>query len=455
MQRILLNCFILVLVLAPFPIGSNRDWAWSPLAIATGVLLLAWGGSAVAGVSSARRAFASSGNLLVPVALVTLVFGWALVQISGWTPAGWASPISASGAFGASATTQAIGFERDPSVVGLLRLMTYLAVFVLAASLPEHAGEARRILAGIICAAIAVTVFGLVATTINRLTPYTGLAVWVPNPDGLFTGTFTNGNNYATYAGISALAALVLAIPPPRAPEFRESAAQRWRRRLRELSGPRALWFAALLLLVTGVILTGSRAGAASLLIGLLTVALAYARGIRRFGYALAIIVALIALVVTMPGGDKLIFRTGQFIATAENSRREIWEITIGAIELRPWLGWGLGSYADLFFVFQPASFSSLYADKAHNTYLELAFELGIPAAAMLLSAVLWIVLRCAWGFYTRGRDRELAGLGVFATVLVAFHAIFDFGMQIPAVACTYFAILGVAWNQSWSSRRS
>lgn len=455
MRSFFLYTFILLIALSPFPLGSNRDWAWSPLSVAIGVLLLAWCGCAVAGVSFARRAFSAFGHLLVPASLVALVLGWALVQLSGWTPAEWASPISAAGAFGPSAASGAIGFEVDPSVVGMLRLMTYISVFVLAASLPEHSGEARRILGGIICGAIIVTAFGLVATAINRLTPYTGLAVWMPDPEWRFTGTFTNGNNYATYAGLAALAALVLAIPPPRAPEYREAAAQRWRRRIGEMSGPRGLWLAALLLLVTGVLLTGSRAGAASLVLGVLIVALAYARGIGRFGYAFAMLAAVVALVVTMPGAEKLVARTGQLIATGENSRREIWDITLAAIELRPWLGWGVNSYADLFFVFQPASFSAYYADKAHNTYLELAFELGIPAVTMLIFSIVWIVFRCALGFYTRGRDRELAGLGAFATVLVAFHSVFDFSMQIPAVACTYFAILGVAWNQSWSSRRS
>ena len=54
--------------------------------------------------------------------------------------------------------------------------------------------------------------------------------------------------------------------------------------------------------------------------------------------------------------------------------------------------------------MFQPASLVGNY-DKAHNTYLELAFDLGIPAACTLVLAVIWVIWRCFIGFGTRGRD--------------------------------------------------
>jgi O-antigen ligase len=116
-------------------------------------------------------------------------------------------------------------------------------------------------------------------------------------------------------------------------------------------------------------------------------------------------------------------------------------------------IGWGMNSFEEIYSVFQPAELISNY-DKAHNTYLELAFDLGIPAASALVLAVVWVAWRCGIGFGTRGRDRELAALGVFVTVLLGFHSLFDFGLQIPAVACTYASMLGVAWAQSWSTRQ-
>jgi O-antigen ligase len=102
--------------------------------------------------------------------------------------------------------------------------------------------------------------------------------------------------------------------------------------------------------------------------------------------------------------------------------------------------------------VFQPVSLTLLF-DKAHNTYLELALDLGIPVAVALVLAVAVVAARCAKGFAIRSRDRELPMLGVAATILVGLHALADFSLQIPGMACTYFTLLGLAWNQSWGSR--
>ncbi|MCP4196499.1 MAG: hypothetical protein GY762_05045, partial [Proteobacteria bacterium] len=43
---------------------------------------------------------------------------------------------------------------------------------------------------------------------------------------------------------------------------------------------------------------------------------------------------------------------------------------------------------------------------------------------------------------------------GLAATTLVSSHALFDFSLQIPAVAITYAAIMGLAVAQSFSSAR-
>ena len=139
-------------------------------------------------------------------------------------------------------------------------------------------------------------------------------------------------------------------------------------------------------------------------------------------------------------------------VERGESGRSLLYEMTVTGIELRPFLGWGLNSFADLYTVFQPASLT-LFFDKAHNTYLELALDLGIPAALAMVLAIAAVASRCIYGFARRSRDRELAMLGVAATILVGFHALADFSLQIPGMACTYSAILGLEWNQSWSSR--
>ena len=42
---------------------------------------------------------------------------------------------------------------------------------------------------------------------------------------------------------------------------------------------------------------------------------------------------------------------------------------------------------------------------------------------------------------------------GVAITVLVGFHSLFDFSMEMPAVAILYAGVMGGCCSQSWSTR--
>lgn len=453
MQRLLLVLFMLTVALAPAPLGSNRDWLWSPLASIVGLLLLGCAGLAWYDRGWHQHTFAPFAALRVPAALFALVVAWALVQISGWTPAGWASSISARETLGLPAQAPSIAFDREQQWTALLHLLTYAGVFVLAAALASKASDGRRILGAIVVVSVLMTLYAMAAKAINLQAGYTGLSLWVPSGVfNYFTGTLVNGNNYATYAGMATLTALALAFRPASRQERMEPLNERVRRWLAVLSGMGGFWFALALILITGVLFSGSRAGATSLALGLLALIAAYTRGPTRIVLAVSVPLLLAAVVLLAPMGGPLIEKASRLIVHGESGREALFPMTLKAIAVRPLTGWGLNSFGDLYGVFQPPQLQE-YFDKAHNTYLELAFDLGIPMAMLLLLAVALIVWRCLIGFATRGRERELAGAGVLVTVLVGFHALFDFSLQIPGVACIYFAILGVAWAQSWSGR--
>jgi hypothetical protein len=56
-------------------------------------------------------------------------------------------------------------------------------------------------------------------------------------------------------------------------------------------------------------------------------------------------------------------------------------------------------------------------------------------------------------GVLVRQRDAIFPCIGIAASILVGFHALIDFSLQIPAVAITYVFLLGVGVAQSRSSR--
>ena len=93
-----------------------------------------------------------------------------------------------------------------------------------------------------------------------------------------------------------------------------------------------------------------------------------------------------------------------------------------------------------------------MHYDRAHNTWLENAFELGLPAALILYGAMFGIAMTCWRGVRRRHRDWVYPAAGVGVSVLVGVHAVLDFSLQIPAVAMLYALVMGVACAQAFSS---
>jgi O-antigen ligase len=93
--------------------------------------------------------------------------------------------------------------------------------------------------------------------------------------------------------------------------------------------------------------------------------------------------------------------------------------------------------------------------DKAHSSYLENAFELGLPAVAVfygVLAAVAGLTVR---GLIVRRRHRVYPALGFAALVLAGGHAVVDFTLQMPANALWLAALAGVGVAQSIPTRRA
>ena len=87
--------------------------------------------------------------------------------------------------------------------------------------------------------------------------------------------------------------------------------------------------------------------------------------------------------------------------------------------------------------------------DKAHNTYVEHLVELGVPATVLLYLGPLLLFGYCLRGVFARRRERVFALVAVGATLLVGLHALVDFSLQIPAVAVTFAALLGLGVAQA------
>ena len=382
------------------------------------------------------------------------VAGWAFVQmqpvpIAEWVHPAWASlepfgiePLSGRG-------IGAVSLDVDLTRDALMRLLGYVGAFAIAFVFARDPAAARRILLVVLCTATAVSAYGLfMVFGGDELLPFLGKAAY----RGVVTGSFVNRNNFATYANLGIVIGFVWLFEPFLRDLGKRDIRVLLRELLQQLLAERGLVLVALLVLASASLPTASRAGFLSLAAALLTIIVLAFLLTRPRLLALSLAAPLVAGSIwglVALSGNAVLERFEQ----GSDARLEIWAVTGEMTRDRFWLGHGYGAYEPAFYAYRDERFR-LVVDKAHNTYLEHATELGVPATVLLYTGALMLVYACARGVFQRRRDKIFPLVAAAASVLVAVHAVFDFSLQIPAVAVTYAAILGVGCAQSMRSEQ-
>ena len=129
-----------------------------------------------------------------------------------------------------------------------------------------------------------------------------------------------------------------------------------------------------------------------------------------------------------------------------EDSRLSIWKDSLRLVGAHPLLGSGLGTFPVAFTPVQ-STFLGKFVNHAHNDYLELASDLGIPTALLLFLSIVWLLIRLAKKIVSveAGFERTVA-LGCLGSVTaILLHSLTDFNLYIPANALLFSLILGLA----------
>jgi O-antigen ligase len=136
--------------------------------------------------------------------------------------------------------------------------------------------------------------------------------------------------------------------------------------------------------------------------------------------------------------------------------RLAAYTIIIGSIFAAPLLGYGYGTFVDVFPMFRDQSVSTFGRwDMAHNTYLEVFQGLGLLFGSMLVASVILLVLRCVKGAMTRQENEMIPCVAVSVAFLLGVHSLVDFSLQMQAIAVTFMALVGLGVAQSESSRQA
>lgn len=448
--KLVLLPYLALLSLAPLPLASNRPFPEALLALGAGLILLA----SLIYPELRTRALTQFHRYKIPLSLFGIVCLWVLFQWSTWSPSGLHHPIWQFTAQTLSIPLESrISINPDGSLRGLMHILTYWSIGWVGLLLAERQRTADIILKTLIIAGCCYALYGIAIyfTGNNTILVY---EKWAYHSS--LTSTFVNRNSYATYAGLM-LVLSVGYICQKIKPITRASQAFSIKlRALLEFLFQHQLWpVIGALLLVTSLALTTSRAGALSSLIAL-TCLILFTFQNKRSGkqqtnwIALVSILGVATLVFSLSAGQ-LSTRVETLLAqTANPSRWEAYIITLKIIADAPLLGVGLGGFEDIFQYYRDTSLPApVLWEKAHNTYLELLLELGIPAALLYFTAIALFIRSAFRGIAQRKSGKLYPIIGFSAAILVCLHSLVDFSLQIPAVSVNFAAILGVSLAQS------
>jgi len=448
---------IATLAWAPFPLGSDRPWSWTLLTLLIVVSWLFW----LAGVWQKPASVGQSARRIAgPLILASLALLWGVMQCLPWMPNAWLHPVWGIAADGLNKPRNAmISLNGWSTVTELMKLVTYMMAGWLAYVLCQRPERAKRMLDALIAIGACYATYALVMAMLG-IAQIQVFYTTTASGSSPIAAPFMTHASFASFVGMITLCTCVRL--------FALGAEN-----IVSVRGPRQLFLTALKfvfgrgtpLLVAGLVLfsmlvaAASRGGFMAALAGIMTLLILASvigarRAINKWTVSGVVVAALSAFLLFQVNGDTLVGRFHDPINGDATSdlRHVLWSAATHMITDAPLPGLGLGSFENAY----PLYADHVYPfnmDKVHNDYLELVAGWGIAAALVWWSALLWLGIQCGRGVILRRRNRIYPLVAMAATTLVAVHSVFDFTLQIPAVALTYVTILGMGVAQSFSTR--
>ena len=374
------------------------------------------------------------------------ILGWGVVMLVAPAPALQPATLRAvapllavfaMAAIGCAASIAAGGMPSPPGigVLGILLLGAAVTLHGTSAGAADPVAFLRPftivlVFAGVVGALTAVLqIFAPDLLPVKIVVP--------PNLPGRASGNIGQSNHLADHI----LWGLIALVPLARA----------WRAdapRTRVTHAARAGWAAAALVMILGLVLSGSRMA----LIALLFMALWGALDRRLSGSV------RIGLLASPVAWGLMLWVTGWWIAHYTHLglsltdrgnagvtayRADIWRATLMLIRDQPWLGVGWGEF-NFAWSLTPLSIEARAGglmDNTHNLPLQLAVELGVPAALVMMGLLLWAL---GWAMRRVGRLPGEVGVGAQGMLLIVLamgvHSMFEYPLWYS------YLLLPTAW---------
>jgi O-antigen ligase len=442
-------CFVLLLVWAPIPLGSNRPWAWAILEIGIFALAALWLWGYVRGHTEISPAFRKAW----PVSLLLLI--WLLFGLLQWIPMpiAWVRlvALNAADAYSAAATVSpghAVSISIDPhaSQAYWLRSVMLALTFWLTLLLLTRHSRIRWLAYALIASGVFQAVYGAVDMFANSL--------------GNANGTYANRNHFANYLALCisiGIGLIISQLTGDQAPSL-------WINKLREIFrmilSTKAVVRLCLVVMVIGVVLSRSRMGNTAMFSSMLVagvIALILSRHATRSMVLLiaSLVVIDIFIVGTWFGLEEVKQRI-EDTSLAKEDRPKVDQYILPLIKDNLLTGTGAGSFYIAFPRYRQADIAYSY-EHTENDYLQIAAESGVIGLG-LLGGVLALSYGAALIAHYRRHDRLMRGISfsaIMGLTAILIHATVEFNLQIPANAMMVMVLLAFCWiSLGFVSRR-
>ncbi len=217
---------------------------------------------------------------------------------------------------------------------------------------------------------------------------------------------------------------------------------------------PRRLAVLASAVMATTIFLSGSRGGVIAFVCEIIVLLAALIRqqsrvpfrGRLAFTFFAVLLLSLFAWIGTGKIAGRLTNIPSARREVTDGLRVQIDRDLLKMFSHRPLLGWGLGTFADVYPQYR-SFYTAFYIDQAHNDYLQLLIEMG-TAGFFTMIWFLWMLFRAAnrklrhWSSDVNGTVALAALLGI---VGILVHSVVDFNLQIPANAALFYVLCVIA----------
>jgi O-antigen ligase len=444
---------IFFVALIPLPFGANVPWVWSLSFLYTIILILLFSAKELLEEKPLSQ-FAAS-RLTLPAIFCGMVIIWAWLQNTTDFLGIAANPIwILSETFLGKELSRSITIDSFETSEAVIKIITSIFIFFLSACYSLDEKKAKTFSNSFVIFTSLYSAYGLIVFLGGFYSIIWFEKIYYKND---LTSTFINRNNFATYAGLGLIVSfLMFAQIMQKYAILGHSFRQVIIRIMARDTHRFGIAVIGMLLNASALLLTHSRAGALSTLAGLVVAVfcLRFSKLMpEKFTSWIAIFAVIGVILIFSLSGEDIVQRFDLFdrdLNWRTSLYMQVWE----GIKTAPLTGYGFGTFKEGIRLFSVPNTAWATWSFAHNTYLELAFTIGILGAAVLLIGIGIIIFHIMRGVKNRRRCQIYPIMGLAVATLIGMHSLFDFSVQIPAVGWSFSFLLGVAWAQSWSSQK-